>query len=528
MNLEQLRQKKTDLTKQAEEMLDAVAAEGGFTDETKEKFEALKAQIKAVSDLINEAESFKSSIPASETKQIITKAAEAERENLIEAGKAAERARVQRINETVKIMGVSQSFADFHIKAGTDINIFLNLAVDERAKIKDNVPGDLIQTPADDPRQREENDMRRLSMVGALLERFEPCAWIFDERSRQFKFDKARSQDIFDGARSYVGMSLLDVAKECLSNRGIRWQSRPKQEIVQLAFQSTSDFPYILADSANKSLRAGYEMYDSQWKKISARRTVADFKTAYELTLDNSSRLTQVPESGEFSRGALIEGRESYSILTYGKIIAITRQAIINDDLGAFTRVPMLMGQEVAMLEADTVWGIVTANGNLSDSVALFEKSSHKNYDDSAGAISIDTLGALRVLMMQQTGTGGKPLNIVPRYLVVPVGKEQAALQYTTILPAIGDASKVNPWAGRLEAIAEPRLDTADGNDWYLFADPYSPNGTVIVHAYLEGQEGPYTETRNGFDIDGTEIKIRHDFGAGAVDYRGAAKKAGA
>jgi len=106
-----------------------------------------------------------------------------------------------------------------------------------------------------------------------------------------------------------------------------------------------------------------------------------------------------VPESGEFKRGKLVEGKETWVLSTYGKIIGITRQAIINDDLGAFTRTPFLLGQEVAMLEADTVVGIITANGNLADGVALFEATTHKNLIAAGAAISVDAIGAVRVLM---------------------------------------------------------------------------------------------------------------------------------
>ena len=50
----------------------------------------------------------------------------------------------------------------------------------------------------------------------------------------------------------------------------------------------------------------------------------------------------------------------------------------------------------------------------------------------------------------------------------------------------------------------------------------------TIEYAYLEGQQGAYIETRNGFDVDGVEIKCRLDFGAKAIDWRGLYKNPGA
>lgn len=456
-----------------------------------------------------------------------------DRDRAVQLGIDQERARVEIINESVKALRLPQSFADQHIKDGTSIDVFRKLAID-RAKdlqaaqdARAGIQG-TVATAANDPRLRDEADSRRFAMTGALLERFEPGAWAHDERERTFTFSKERGQRLFQGSKHYIGMSLLDIAKECLALVGTRWQSLSKAEIARLAFQTTSDFPYILADSANKSLRAGYEMAESQWRLIAARRTANDFKTMYELTLDQSSRLAQVKESGEFTRGALIEGRESWVLKTYGKIIAITRQAIINDDLGAFTRVPMMLGQEVAMLEADTVFGIITTNGNLADVVALFEADTHKNYIASTAAISVTSLAAARVKMALQTSTGGKTMGLVPRFLLAPATVGTVAEQYCSVAYQAAQSSNINPFAGKLVPIVEPRLDATDVNDWYLFADPNTPNGVVLIYAYLEGQEGPYTETRQGFDVDGTEVKIRHDFAAAAVDYRGAVKTAGA
>ncbi len=535
VGVSQLGKNKIDLAKQASDMLDAANAAGGFTDETRKSYNELKLKIQANNELLAEAEAQNAGAGSGGNGPILEEANEADRERLINAGRDAERARVQTINETARALKLRQSFADQHIKLGTTIEVFRRLAIDqagveeEARRQQEGIRGGAIATPAGDPRLQDEADARRFGMVGALLERFEPKGWSWDERTHAYIFHKERRQQLFEGARQYIGMSLMDVAKECLATVGIRWQAKSRTEIVSLAFQSTSDFPYILADSANKSLRAGYEMADSQWRLIAARRTAADFKTMYELTLDQSSRLEKVKETGEFTRGALIEGRESYALSTYGKIIAITRQAIINDDLGAFTRVPFLLGQEVAMLEADTVIGIITANGHLADGQDLFEESTyHKNYTSSGAAIAVDSIGALRVKMMVQESTGGKMLGIVPRYLLAPATKGQLAMQYCSPNYQAAESAKINPWAGQLTPIVESRLDGTSTTAWYLFADPNTPNGTVLVYAYLEGQEGPYTETRQGFDVDGVEVKIRQDFAAAAVDYRGAAKQAGA
>ncbi len=463
-----------------------------------------------------------------EEEKLAAEAAEAERKRIIEAGIAKERARVQAINSTLKALGLPQSFGNKHIEDGTDADTFNKLAIDKKAemtrleneRIGQQIPGAEILS--------DEADNRRRGMVGAMLNRFEEGAFAFDEKNTEFVFDKNKKAKLWEGSRPYMGLSLLDCAKECLTAKGIRWQSKNQSEIVSLAFQSTSDFPYILADSANKTLRAGYDMAPSPWKMISAQRSAKDFKSQYELTLDSSVRLGKVPESGEYVRGYLTEGRESWKIAPYGQIIAVTRTAVINDDLGAFTRIPFLLGQEVAANEADIMISLITDNGALADGQTLFNATYHKNHVDSGAAISVDTLASTELKMMTQTGPGGKVLALMPKYLLVPAALRKLAIQYTSNEPGVTEAAKVNPYAGSLIPLVEPRLDAAGHTtDWYLFADPMNANGTVLVYSYLAGQAGPVTETRMGFDVDGMEIKVREDFGGGVVDWRGVVKNDG-
>ncbi len=434
-------------------------------------------------------------------------------------GVTAEQGRITGVIGVAKALNLGMAFAEEHIKLNTPLEAFRTIAIDKAAlaakpEIR-HVHADILN---------DEADKRRRNMTGALLERFEPNKWSESEGS--FRFHPNGGQRFFEGSRNYASCSLLDIAKECLAVQHIRWQTKSRTEIAQLAFQSTSDFPSILADVAGKSLRAGYEMTPAEWRMFAARRSAADFKLQKELTLDGSSRLMKVPESGEFKRGKLIEGKETWQLATYGEIVAITRQGIINDDLGAFTRTPQLLGQEVAMLEADTVYGIITTNGNLADGVALFH-GTHANLVDSGATISVDELGDTRALLLLQKSTGLKPLNIQPRYLVAPAALAQLAEQFTSTNFVAAESGKINPMAGKLTPIIDARLDASDNKVWYLFADPNTPSGVVLIYAYLDGQEGPYTETRNGFDVDGVEIKIRHDFAAAAVDFRGAVRNDG-
>ncbi len=130
-------------------------------------------------------------------------------------------------------------------------------------------------------------------------------------------------------------------------------------------------------------------------------------------------------------------------------------------------------------------------------------------------------------MFAQKTGLEGRKISILPQYILVPPGQRsvEARKQVTATTPS--STADVNPYAGRMQVIEEPRLIPASGTDpWFLAADPSRID--TVEYAYLDGQEGVFTETRMGFEVDGMEIKARHDFAAKAIDWRGLFKNAGA
>lgn len=154
-----------------------------------------------------------------------------------------------------------------------------------------------------------------------------------------------------------------------------------------------------------------------------------DFKSMHRVQLGEAPQLLEVGESGEFKRGTLGESKESYRVKTYGRVVAITRQTLINDDLDAFTRIPAMYGNSIAQLESDVVWGIITANPAMADGNALFH-TTHKNLAGTGAALDVASVGAARAAMALQTGLDKKTvLNIRPAFLIVPAALELKAEQ---------------------------------------------------------------------------------------------------
>lgn len=438
-----------------------------------------------------------------------------------DAAVRAERERATTIRKLAKDLGVADLGAE-HVDAGTSVDDFRVALLDHLATQQEKTP----TSGATRAQVGEEHHEKRAALLqDALVAR------------------AGGAPTNPEGAREYRGFTLLDMARESLELQGTRTRGLSREEIAQRAlaqrsgYHSTSDFPVILGNVINTTLRAGYEAAPQTFRPFIRETTVSDFKEVHRAQLGEGPAFDKVNEHGEFKRGSVAEGKESYKVATYGKVLAITRQVIVNDDMNAFGRIPQLMGGAAAQLESDLVWHQILSNPTMGDGVALFH-ATHKNLP-SAAAFSVASLGIARALMSKQVGLDGKTvLNIRPQFLIVPVALETKAEQElnTTFYP---DSSEKAATASMrsLQIITEARLDNGISNpavganvngsaiSWYLAAGPGQID--TVELAYLEGQRGLFMESRFGFDVDGLEVKARLDVGAKTMDHRGLLKNAG-
>lgn len=341
------------------------------------------------------------------------------------------------------------------------------------------------------------------------------------------------SGQVSSAAREFRGMSLMEMARHSLERSGMRTGGMAKMELAGAAlsqrsgggYHATGDFPAILANVANNTLRDAYASTPRTFAAWGRRATITDFKPVQRTQLGGAPDLQKVLESGEFQYGTMGESKEVYALASYGRIIAITRQALINDDLDAFTRIPAAFGASAADLESDIVYSILMQNPTMADGTALFH-ANHGNLG-SAAVVSEAALAAAYRGFGKQKGVEDRLISILPRFILVPPGSRSVEARKQTTATTPNSTAGVNTFANRLEVIEEPRLIPSNGQDpWFLAADPARID--TIEYAYLDGQEGVFTETRMGFEVDGIEIKARHDFAAKAIDWRGLYKNPGA
>ncbi len=293
------------------------------------------------------------------------------------------------------------------------------------------------------------------------------------------------------------------------------------------AAMTTSDFPSLLANTADKALMLGYEDEPAS-HRIWTRETEAnDFKPVSRVAVSEAPGLDEIPEAGEYKNGALSERSESFALKTYGKLLRLTRQAMINDDLGAFTRLPQAFGLAAARLEADHVYNLLINNPTMSDSVALFH-ANHKNLMTGA-SLSVTSLGAAKAAMRKQKGIAGLGvLNITPKYLIVPVALETTA---EVLLTSMVDPSAQNDtanlgWIRSLELVTDARLNEDSATAWYLASSPNQVDTVEVMH--LAGQRGVFTDEESDFSTDALSLKARLDFATQVIDWVGLIRNPGA
>lgn len=363
-------------------------------------------------------------------------------------------------------------------------------------------------------RQRRQQQPNLAPRVTVLTEHDSPEAFATRVGEALYATRCNPRHELSEPARPFAAMTTLDVAREALHRRGVSTTALTPADTVTRALHTTSDFPMIFADTANRVLREGYEAAPAVLKQVAKQTTARDFRAKTSIQLGEAPTLEKVGEHGEYKAGTMAEAKETYRIDTFGRIIGLTRKALINDDLGAFNDLAAKFGAAAADFEAQFLGDLLVANPVMDDGAALFH-ANHGNLAGTGAAISAETLSAARLAMRRQTGLSGRPIGVVPKYLIVPPELETTAEQIlAAIQPATTDA--VNPFAGKLTLLVEPRL--TDTDRWYVAASPAQVPG--LEYAYLQGAEGPQTESRAGFEVDGVEVKVRLDFGAAFLDWR--------
>lgn len=401
---------------------------------------------------------------------------------------------------------ITALFRDFDVE-GADEAIVMGVSVDEaRAMVMDQL--------------RARNKGVSVTMGEAESDKFRAAA-----QDAVLMAAGIPVADAAPGAQELRGHSMVELAREALQREGLKANFGDNMELARQAINSTSTFPAIMANLANKSVMVGFNEAETTYQIWAGKGSNRDFKEAARVALSEAGNLELVPEGGQFKQDSFGEASARTKVATYGKLFSLTRQAIINDDLGLFSKIATKYGSAAKRLVNKMVYAQLTGNVKMQDNVALFD-AKHGNVAGTGEALSVKAIAKAITAMRRQKGIQGEAtLNITPKYLVVPPELEMTAYQIVNSTAAVDGVNSgvANPYKGRFIVVADAELTDPDA--WYLVADA-TQHDTIEV-TYLNGVETPRLETRQGFDVDGIEYKVAFDCGVSALDFRGVFKNAG-
>jgi hypothetical protein len=370
-------------------------------------------------------------------------------------------------------------------------------------------------------------DLARREILEALAQRDDAAGGRLNVRARNGGDDEAarivNTLTVRLGGRvngeTIAAGDCISLAARALGMTGQRISDSDSRSALLQRALTTSDFPNLLGTAVGRVLVAAYAAAPAALKTISRLANVQDFRAKTAVRLGPTSALEKVNEHGEFKYGSIAESANSWKLSTWGKILSLSRQALINDDLGGFADLVAKFGQAAARLEAAELTAILTTPPNV-DGSALFAAGRNNLLTGAGSALALAAIGSAVKALRSQTDLDGSLVGQEPATILVPAALEMTARQLVaSITPA--QAANVQPYG--LSVAVEPRLDAASTTAWYLVAG----NQSALEYGYLEGADGVQVSQREGFEIDGLEIKARLDFGCGWVSPVGWVKNAG-
>lgn len=420
----------------------------------------------------------------------------------IRAAIEGEKQRTLEIYSTCEKAGLERSVAEKFVTDNVAIDAVRKFAIDQVAE-RNKAPA---VNPVVKAGELNENSTLVRAIEESILHRANPAVF-----------------ELTELARRYSSHSFLDMARDFISSVGMNTQGLNRNEIAGRALQhrglhTTSDFPGILGSSVKKILAGYYKTAPADYRYLVRDIGMTDYKAVNRYGLSQGPALLEVKEHGEYTRGSLAEQAEAMQLKKYGRILGITREMIINDDMGALNDIPRMWAFAVSQLQQNLVFQQLINNPLMGDGFALF--SAQHNNLMTASALTDANLQLAITALETQTGFSApgedvQYMALKAKYLIVGPSQKYTALKLTTAITSPQSVSAINLFSD-LQVKVDPRIT---GTKWYVAAD--SSQVDLIGLMYLIGEQGPQLDERLGFDVDGVEFKVRLDTGAKVLDHRG-------
>lgn len=327
-----------------------------------------------------------------------------------------------------------------------------------------------------------------------------------------------------EGAQQLRALGFADLARACLEEKGTVTRNMGREELLTRAL-STSDFPNILANVANKSQMIGYRMGRQSWRIWARVGQLPNFLAAKRIRLSDAPEMKLNYPGEEIEQGVVSDTGEEVQLQTFARKLVITRQALINDDVGIFNTIFRAFGARAAnQIEAAAYYVLnngsaiaMADTGNIFNTTAVTTTGGHANMASSGGVVTTTTVNAAQIAIGAQKGEQGTVLGIMPKYLIGGMENKVAIelLCNSTVDTTLTGNANFNPFAG-YEPVISPHVS---GKKWFMLCDQNEID-TVEV-SFLDGRDTPTLyQVDNQNDILGRSFVGYIDYKAKALEWR--------
>lgn len=349
-------------------------------------------------------------------------------------------------------------------------------------------------------------------------------------------------QNASQSAQQMAGMSLRDLAIECLERGGVTSARRMSSDelfstLMQRQFYNpTAAFPTILDNAINKAYVEGHRTAAVTFDRWTRKGSLKDFKVHDNNYLAGPiGDFLEVPEGGELKNDKPTDAKlPTRQIKTYGKQFTLSRQAFINDDIDLVTRIPARYAAAARRTINTQCYKILMNNPAIYDGKKLFHKD-HSNLLGAGTGITREAVQKMILALSTQKDEFGQPIIVRPGAIIVPAGLgfDIYTLFNSPVIHTADNTQAVNPLYNQyrnLEIIEDPTINALAGGfgnvmPWFMTAN--SADCAFIEVDYLNGQEIPTIRRMETPGQLGFVWDIYLDWGINVMDYRGCIKNPG-
>ncbi|MDR1165738.1 MAG: hypothetical protein LBO66_07675 [Deltaproteobacteria bacterium] len=319
------------------------------------------------------------------------------------------------------------------------------------------------------------------------------------------------------GSDELASMPLTELAKACLRQKGLK-ATGDTLPMVGRAI-TTSDLPLLLQEGAKRYLLRGFAENQETWGQWTDSGSVTDFRPFKMISVGLDNSLERIYALDEYTYTVAKEEGEEVEVHTFGRGFGLSREAIINDDLGAVTALPQELGRGVSRHVGDAVYNVL-ASDIMGDKKPLFDSAAHSNVviGGGDGTPTVDSISKALLKMSEQKDVVGKRLSLRPVFFLAPLALQAACETFfnsqmigTQALP-----TTKNIYANHFTRIYDHRLDQLSPTTWYFVGE--KAMGVRVL--YLRGVKTPYMEDHVEFNVDAIKYKVRFDYGVKAISWR--------